>query len=218
MSTASRPALLALSVLFGIALAASSLAQVNASGEILTPVDQGVADLDGLNTSNRLIPIDLREENDFAGLYESPELGGRLIRRSGAITAVFPRSEYAASEGFIFPVIPAGTEFFIGPMTITDPAYTPPGADPATSAVDSRLDLASTGMTSGIIDNLNPPPIRRIHATPRHGVTLEELLTGQVGAGPEGAEPTPSVWSNEQYRRGRIAALLEQALRRHRGT
>lgn len=235
MPSANRPATLALIILVGIALAATALAQVDGPGGIgvdgslrtddpyaLTPVDQGTADLGELNTSSRLIPVDLRQPQNFDRLYRAPDGSGRLMRVSGGLSAVFPRSEYAVGPGFILPVIPAGTEFFIGPMPVTGDTYTPPGS----SLIDSRLDLGvSLGvneMTSSRVIGANPPPMRRIHASSHHGITLGQLLTGQPGGEDVNAAPqrpsTPTVWSNERYRQGRIAAMLARTLDHRNGS
>ena len=232
MSSANRPATLALIFLGGFTLAATALAQVGVTPATdplapistsnpysLTPVDQGTADLSDLGVSNRLIPIDLRQPLDFGRLYEAPDHSGRLMRVSGALGAVFNRSEYEASAGFVFPLIPAGTEFFIGPMPITAPAYSPPGVDAVSGIIDRRLDLDASGMTSNRLDGSIPPAMRRNHATNSPGMTLHELLTGRTLPEALGQDPTaPSVWSNERYRRGRIAALLERAMEHRRGS
>jgi hypothetical protein len=232
-SSTNRPALLALTILAGITLTATALAQVGVTPPTdpmapistsdpyaLTPVDQGTADLGDLNTSNRLIPIDLRQPLDFDHLYNAPDHSGRLMRVSGGLGAVFPRSEYAAGAGFTFPLIPAGTEFFIGPMPITAPASIPAGPDAISNVIDGRLDLAAVGMTTNRLEATAPAAIKRIHASVSPGITLEELLTGRANDDltPEERAPAPSVWSSERYRRGRIAALLERALEHHRGS
>jgi|GEM_PF-1729292 len=252
MPTVNRSATLALIILVGITLAATALAQVDTPAEgvartddplALTPVDQGTADLGGLNTSNRLIPVDLRQPLDFRGLYRAPDQSGRLMRVSGGLSAVFSRSEYAASAGFIFPVIPAGTEYFIGPMRVTTPAFTPPespaqgqaahgpsnGPDAGFGFIDGRLSLSANGMTSNRLDGANPPAIRRIHASnaptapatgaPRdQGITLDGLLTGRVGLETPETPLRPSIWSSERYRRGRVATLLAMAHEHRRGS
>lgn len=218
MSMLNRPALCSMTALLVLTLAATALAQVstfsNTDPNALTPVDQGVTDLGELNTSNRLIPIDLRQPLDFGRLYEAPDDSGRLMRISGGLSAVFPRSEYAASAGFIFPVVPAGTEFFIGPMPVTAPTAEPaPEIAPFASdlLVDSRLDLGASSMSTNLLSSEDPPHFRQIHASNNHGMTLEEVLTGLAGA-PLPQEP-PTVWTSERYRQSRIADLLERARR-----
>jgi len=218
-----RPTLLGLITLACIGLGASALAQVGPAGDAartddpfgLTPVDQGTADLGDLNYSNRLIPIDLRQPRDFTGLYEAPDGSGRYMRVSGGISALFPRSEYFEGPGYLFPLIPAGTEFFIGPIPITEPAYTGPGE----SEEDSRLDLMASGRMSGqtfgqMSNRLQPgdPPLfRQIHATSHPGVTLLELLARREREADARVSAPKSVWSDEGYRRVRLASLLERA-------
>lgn len=232
-SSTNRPATLALIVLAGITLTATALAQVGVTPPTdpmapistsnpyaLTPVDQETADLGDLNTSNRLIPMDLRQPLDFGRLYEAPDNSGRLMRVSGGLGAVFPRSEYAASAGFTFPLIPAGTEFFIGPMPITAPSTAPTGPDAISNVIDGRLDLAANGMTTNRVEATDRSAFNRIHASAGPGFTLQELLTGRANdnLAPGEKALTPSVWSSERYRRGRIAALLERALDHHHGS
>lgn len=238
MPSARQHALLPMLCLAAITITATALAQVGSPGPLtpvtiaqtndpfgLTPVDQGTSDLGALNTSNRLIPVDLRQPLDFGRLYEAPDDSGRLMRVSGALSAVFPRSEYEASAGFVFPVIPAGTEFFIGPMPVTSPAYTPP-AEPsgASLLLDNRISLGidlhpgsseagpTSGRMSGRIDGMNPAPIKRIHAMAQHGITLRELLTGQWDDDDRATPQAPTIWSDEGYRKGRLAILLQRAL------
>ncbi len=234
MSPANRPALLALVFLLGITLTATALAQVGFGSAApggdtirtddpltLTPVDQGSTDLGGLNTSNRLIPIDLQQPLGFGRIYEAPDSSGRLMRVSGGLSAVFSRSEYAASAGFIFPVIPAGTEFVIGPMAVTKPTYTAP----SDSIQDARFNLSITGMTSNRIDGRKPLPMPLNYASPQRkpaapDLTLHELLTGRAGPEAQIERPRPmppSIWSSERYRKNRIASLLERAMEHRQG-
>ncbi len=218
MSILNRSAVLSMSIFAALTIGATALAQVTSFSTndpyALSPVDQGVSDLGELNTSNRLIPIDLRQPNDFGRLYEAPDSSGRLMRISGGLSAVFPRSEYAASAGFIFPVVPAGTEFFIGPMPVTAPTAEPePEFIPTASGllVDSRLNLGTSSISTNLLQSEEPARFRQIHASNNHGVTLDELLAGLTDAPKPKAAPT--VWTNERYRQDRIAALLERASR-----
>lgn len=83
--------------------------------KLLDPVDPGVADTGPLSVSERLMPADLRVPTAFERVYRlTGKQDGRFARVSGAITAVFPRSQYVRTEYGDVPEIPTGTIFYIG--------------------------------------------------------------------------------------------------------
>jgi len=230
MMTPHRPSTLALTALTALMIATAALAQVGTRSTndpgALTPVDQGTADLGELNTSNRLIPVDLRQPNDFNRLYLAPDDSGRLMRVSGGLSAVFPRSEYAVGPGYVIPLIPAGTEFFIGPMPtpatdgglgmgpVTGPttAASLPEATLTDRLVDSRQDLATSSMSSNLIDSSAGAPLyQQVHASNHPGLTLDELLTGRKPEADPAPEAPVTIWTHERYRQGRLARLLQMA-------
>jgi len=73
----------------GALLAASALAQ---SGE---PVDQGFTDVSPLGASLREIRIDPRAVRTFDRIETVPGRDDLYMRQSGALSAVFPQSDYA---------------------------------------------------------------------------------------------------------------------------
>lgn len=80
----------------------------------LQVVDQGVEDATPLSASLRDPRADLREPTDFERLYRVPGRPDLLMRRSGAMSAVFPDSDYAVTRFGLVPLVPAGTVWMIG--------------------------------------------------------------------------------------------------------
>jgi hypothetical protein len=143
-------------------LAPSAIAQRAANEPTLTPVEQGVADRGPLAVSRRVAPADLRVPQDFERVYriDSPSrrkaMGDLFARRSGAITAVFPRSQYVETRFGSLAEVPAGTTYYIGTdaaaRAVGDDSL-PPGVwrptDPAPRravdrrAMDTSIDLSA---------------------------------------------------------------------------
>lgn len=114
---------------------------------VLQPLDEGVADLSENGVSLRHMQADLRSEFDFDHVYSSPTHPDMLMRRSGAITALFPQSHYVRTKTGEIAAIPAGTVFFIG-----DPALPSAPASPEESAPQStRLSAPRSGHIDGRI-------------------------------------------------------------------
>lgn len=82
-------------------------------------VDPMVGDTDPLRMSLRELSVDLRLSDDFSNVYQLP--GGQFARRSGGITAVFPRSSYAPMNGGAVAEIPAGTVFYLDGVPAPQP-------------------------------------------------------------------------------------------------
>lgn len=173
-------------------------------------VDEGVGDADSLSTSLRRLQPDPRAPYDFDRLYRVPGRSDLLMRRQGAITAVFPESRYAASKRGVFPLIPPGTIFHIGAF---DPASFPGAGearapDPTTQSpnrVDGRASLRYSEEESA---SLFVPLRARGRVSGR--------AQGRAGAPPSpGADAaddtTPTMWTDESYRRSRLRAILTAA-------
>ena len=80
-------------------------------------VDQGITDAGPLNRSLRQVPLDLRVDDAFQGVYEiaATKYGPvRYMRSAGGLHAVFPQSEYENTRDGISPVTPAGVVYWIG--------------------------------------------------------------------------------------------------------
>ncbi|MBL0928301.1 MAG: hypothetical protein IBJ11_11730 [Phycisphaerales bacterium] len=128
-------------------------------------VEQTVADRDPLHTSLRQLPTDLRQDEGFEHLYRVPGADNRFMRRSGAITAVFPRSQYVATRQGPLPVIPAGTVFYFGlppaDQLAHDAAPRPmAGAAPSASGriVRSELLVEAERLGPAIDSRIDPRP------------------------------------------------------------
>ncbi len=86
-------------------------------------VEQGRGDGGGLSKSLARGPATLGVPNDFSGVYQIPEdadtpYAGWYARVSGAMIAVFPRGEYAATRKGVVPAVPANTRFFFGSVPL----------------------------------------------------------------------------------------------------
>lgn len=196
----------------------------------LKPVEPGRTDTGPLAASNRVLPADLRMPLGFDRVYRfQARAGGRspvemFARRSGGVTAVFPRSQYTESPEGPIPSVPPGTTFYLGslPDSVTggDGAgsrNSPPRQAPA-NFVDrsAREPRADNSITTGV-RQLDPRVIARSAATgtPQPGGPtgpddrpVEALLT----SGPRVAPPRPSVFGDETYRQKTVQKLLDQTM------
>jgi len=88
------------------------------TGDIYAPfistVDPGVSDLSPLGTSLIRNQPDLRSVRTFDSIYRVPGRSDLLMRQSGALSAVFARSEYTVTDDGVMILVPAGTVFYIG--------------------------------------------------------------------------------------------------------
>lgn len=177
-------------------------------GVTLRAVEAGREDAGRLLRSGRLSRVDLRVPNSFERVYrvESPTLGtsapARFARVSGALIAIFPQSEYEATETGVRPTVPAGTVFAIGKEAaarlINSGSSAPRRAladRPATAVrtsqrVDTRADMAAPKLTPGVGD-----------------VPAEAASVGAELGLPRGR----SIWGDEAYRAIRVAELLDRA-------
>lgn len=76
-----------------------------------TPLDQGLEDVGPIGTSLRRTTRDLHAPRGFDEVFRTDD--GLLMRRDGALEAIFPRSSYIATPDGVAPAIPAGTIFRI---------------------------------------------------------------------------------------------------------
>ncbi|MBX3407876.1 MAG: hypothetical protein KF869_14040 [Phycisphaeraceae bacterium] len=116
----------------------------------LKRLDQGYEDIDPLRASLRMQPVDLRMPLDFDAVYSLPGRGAtdRLVRMSGALAAVFPRSEYVAMERGVRVLVPANTVFYIGSLPAGEeeaPRVVAPGSAAARADL-GRADSAADGL------------------------------------------------------------------------
>ncbi|HWB19065.1 MAG TPA: hypothetical protein VG711_02105, partial [Phycisphaerales bacterium] len=94
----------------------------------LKEVDQGFGDEGPLRTSLRDFSVDLRLPTGFQKVYQVPGREDELMRVSGGLIAVFPRSVYATGRGGgQLPLIPPGTVYYIGGIELFPRAVGPTG-------------------------------------------------------------------------------------------
>lgn len=150
-------------------------------------VDPGYADTGGLVDSFRIPMTDLRESDGWDKVFEMDSAFGPIYaRRNGALTAVFPHSDYVDSGNGSVPVVPPGTVFVIG--------------EPAPWL------LRQLGLDDGLAE-LNPPG--RLDMTFDLPPVQRDLESEAVAL--EQARRAVSMWFNEDVRARRVNALLSEA-------
>lgn len=218
----------------------SALAQSSAVDPRMTRVDPGRQDTGPLATSSRVLPMDLRLPTDFEQVYQLQARTGErsraelFARRSGGITAVFPRSQYMQSGGGILAEVPAGTTYYLGklPETITGSPLNTAERRRHSTYVDNAVPATRLD-TSARVDERSLPVTADVSVAARSaaigagpasainrmdGPIPRELLTREGGravepmpAHPSRAPDRPSVFSDEGYRTKTIHKLLDQA-------
>lgn len=165
-----------------------------------TPVDPGVVDMASNAVSLRIIQIDQRIPTGFDQVYRvspSTALGARgerpiFARKSGALTALFPRAEYkSVGGGLLAPVIPPGTRFLIGESEFVP---NPVSSHVSSSAVDRRsANSARRSADSSARPAAAEPPAVRPPPTESSAAEPAGMLT------------------DERYRVRRVRELLDLA-------
>jgi|GEM_PF-1631253 len=167
----------------------------------LQPVEQGVADTGPLSANRRVVPLDLRVPSGFDRVYKFGQgSSSKFARRSGGITAVFPRSTYIGSTSGLVALIPPGTVFYVGKLP--DSLFGGGVAGLGSRPILKPLMLVDTSA----IDSARAPANRP--ADSRQG-NRAVVPPGQV------RESTTafSVFDDERFRTRRIEELLDRALR-----
>lgn len=195
--------------------AAGAIALLTAFGAIgmapraeppLEPVQQGTVDANPLAAPASVQPLDLRLPLGFDRVYRVVEpgrsmLNQRYARSSGALTAVFPRSQYTPTRDGVVPEIPAGTVFYIGGLP-DDFFSTPP---PAIRRGPTYIDRAVRAVPS----NAEPADLLReklVRSADR--ATRRDVIE----------RPTPaSIMTDEGFRQARVCGLIEAAASRSLG-
>lgn len=172
-----------------IALAAPSASGQTASLDI---VDERIEDVSPLAVSLRESRPSLRQPADFGRVYRFQDGTNRLTRAQGALYAVFPRSVYASDkDGNVFPVVPPGTVFYIGP---------PAGFTAATAHRDATgRDGAGSGRIDGRLDARVAPRLMTA-PVPRH--RQQDPLRGRRATG---------IVGDPEYRARRLRSLMQDA-------
>lgn len=185
----------------------------------LTPVDAGRPDVSPFALSFRRLQIDLRRPLGFDQVYQidpAPPLIGamgrptgppRYARQSGALTAVFPRSEYRPTEDGVKVVVPADARFHIGRVddVVTPAGSAPAPAQPRTSPAWHGANTAANTMADNRADRGAPRnEIRTAAATSQTAAASTSSPT---------ASPSEGMMSSEAYRIRRLRELLGEAVK-----
>ena len=205
--------------LLGISLAGPFAAAQPTNWRTLQPVEPGVGDLSPLSASSRFLPVDLRQPTGFERVFRVPgssrgvnslgvsDSNDRFARVSGGITAVFPRSEYIETKKGIRPGIPVNTIFYIGDSPLSAlPLPTAPRELSANAAPnDASLQLPT--FLSGPVSAVARQADMRVR--PADELSFREDARPLR---PDAPLPARNIFSDEQYRRARVRALLKSAI------
>lgn len=130
------------------------------------------------------------DSNGFTGVYELPRRKGqprRFARIDGGLIAVFPYSTYEETAYGAAATIPPGTTYYIGPGWINRLMNaTHADAAPGLLASPTAIDLGVDGSGARRVDSRAPAEVADPGVTPR------------------------SIWTDEAFRRERLAALLSK--------
>ena len=166
----------------------------------LEPVQQGTVDANPLAAPASVQPLDLRLPSGFDRVFHVVEpwrssLNQRYARTSGALTAVFPRSQYTPTRDGVVPEIPAGTVFYIGGLP-DNPLTSPP---PAIRRGPSYIDRSVRAVPSNAGPAEDP---RELLPRSADRVTRRELIE----------RPVPSsIMTDEGFRQERVGELIDRA-------
>lgn len=188
-------------VLVAMVCAPSALAQDQ-------PIEQGVADVDPLRRSFRVINPDLRMDVGFEGLYrlDESDAASPFYRRAGGVYAVFPQSVYFETRQGLIVDIPPGTVFHFGKP---EPAMVPGDALPPGESLS--IDRLRLNGASGLRQQSrrSPSPLMQTRQD-RAAPPTDERNKQDAGGEPEEAAPAarePGVMSDEAYRARRLAQI-----------
>lgn len=192
-------------------------------------VDQTFADTGPLATSLRQLPPDLRVPGDFRDVYQIPAdanspYAGWYARRSGAVTAVFPRSQYDYARGGLVAVVPNDTRYVLGPLPSGPRVMPRPSALAAPSTrvdlrADSTVNAASQPVqmradSERVDERRDRSPTAQTNS-PRADQSATAEWTAYVDGTPKARDPdhrvTASVarlFSDEAFRARRVSGLL----------
>jgi len=170
------------------------------------PLVEGFEDVGPLRTSLRILPNDPRQDIDFDNIYVVPGREDLLMRRSGGLTVVFPRSRYIGTREGPVAVTPPGAVFFIGePTPQSLAAHFPVALDRF-----SRATASSRAPTTAMLayDGARP----RSTSVPNQPQGVGPSGDAAPARDTQGEPPPPTVWTSDLYRRERLEQLLAPAV------
>ena len=188
---------------------------------LLVPVDQTVADLTAISTSLQKVEFGLGAPSAFSQLYRVGGESGMLLRADGGLYALFHESVYANYQGEAIPLVPAGTQFYIGRAALEAALQ---GPFPARDEPEGRIapTRVQAMIAPPLIDTTSRAAARRtpslenqelLQAAPAQPQYDEQRRSLNVPALPQ-AEPESgamSIVTDAIYRRARVHFLLQQA-------
>ncbi|MCC6676233.1 MAG: hypothetical protein IT436_03735 [Phycisphaerales bacterium] len=183
------------------------------------PVEQGVGDVNPLQVSSRMVPLDLRRPTGWDRVYrlsgDPKRNGGRglFARFDGGIAAVFPWSTYEPTERGFTPAVPAGTTYYIGdlPDSLTS-AGDEGGGGSGEAEVDRSFNFVDRSARPGQPERPRMHAETGIETSAREGIRRGAVVDPAVDPGVT-AGSGPTIWTSESYRRERLEALLGAAAR-----
>lgn len=162
----------------------------------LERIEQGFEDVSPLATSLEQYSFELRQPSGFDSVYRVPGSDGLLMRRDGAVHALFERSQYVPTRFGAQAVAPPGTVYSIGP----------PSDELVASMSRGPRSLLSgaSGATA-----YTPAPTSSLRVSNRIATTAPDSATTGIGTRSL-MNAAPSVWTHEVERRRRVAALFDR--------
>lgn len=187
----------------------------------LIPVDPRYDDLNPIRTSLRVIQPDPRVPTGFEQVYRlrtapnaRPGSPDQFARVSGALTAVFPHSEYRRTKRGVQAQIPAGTVYYIGALPGASAFNSvSPQPRPSPSGAPERIgpivpEQARTRVAAALASPDDSSFIRQTdaHTSPPDGVSRHPAESDLTRA----AQPT--MLDDESFRSARLRQLLDHAM------
>ena len=164
----------------------------------LERIEQGFEDVSPLATSLEQYDYQLRQPIGFDSVYRVPGAEGLLMRQSGAVHAIFERSEYVSTRFGEYAVAPPGTIYTIGAPSeelLASLSTGPRSLLSGSASRGSRAAHASELRVSNRIGSALAPAIEDELA----GVGTRSLMSA-----------SPSVWTHDVERRRRLEALFSR--------
>ena len=181
------------------------------SEDELSQVEPGVGDLGPLSISLREMQPDLRQPVGFDAVYRVPGREDLLMRASGGLYAVFPRSIYADTPSGEVPLVPYGTTFYIG---APDPMMLPPGdAAPAVTPQGQVLgDRSQARQESVPLDmRVNPFDGSDLRRRDVQAIDTPRLPPRRGGVAVIRKDVPRTIATDEKYRSARVGELVRKA-------
>lgn len=163
----------------------------------LERVDQGFEDVSPLAHSLRWIEPEYRQPRGFDSVYAVPGAPGVLMRRDGALRALFQRSEYVQTRFGTEALVPTGTIYSIGE----------PSAELLTSLAGGVTTTRSLASPGGITHD-RAPASGGSRVSPLRVSNRYDPNAVSAAVHPLLADVPVSVWTSEPVRRRRVAALI----------